>query len=59
MLVFSMDHLTDGRGGTRFISPKTGKGWEGVGVIPHVRTEADTSLDALISLVRELLNLRR
>ncbi len=41
------------------ISPKTGKGWEGVGVIPHVRTEADTSLDALISLVRELLNLRR
>lgn len=40
------------------ISPKTGKGWEGVGVIPNLKTEADAPLEALISLVRDQLELR-
>ena len=40
------------------ISPKTGKGWEGVGVIPNVNTQADATLDVLISMVREQLRMR-
>ncbi|MCZ6853523.1 MAG: S41 family peptidase [Gammaproteobacteria bacterium] len=37
------------------INPKTGRGWEGVGVIPNVKTATDATLEVLISIVREQL----
>ena len=37
------------------INPSTGRGWEGVGVMPDVEVGADTSLDELHRIVSELL----
>jgi hypothetical protein len=34
------------------ISPKTGTGWETVGVVPNVETSPDATLEELIEMVR-------
>jgi len=34
------------------INPKTGRGWEGVGVIPDFETEVDATLEELLGVVR-------
>ncbi len=34
------------------INPKTGRGWEGVGVIPDMETVVDATLEELLSVVR-------
>ncbi len=35
------------------VNPATGRGWEGVGVIPDVETTPGASLEALLSIVRD------
>ena len=41
------------------ISPKTGKGWEGIGVIPDMKTDTNADLALLISIVRDQLKRRK